>query len=202
MRYERAQNAAARALRHDEAFGGCFACFAQALAGDDEKAAMILRVAAPDEIQKRRVSAILREAVEIEHGIRRDAAAAQTFRCAAVDTRHRLTRHERRRQALERFGRRLRFCLRRWAMKRLRRFRRFALRLCFSARLRLCFAARGLHRPAPAARYDEVTHPGRSARLTREAGAGGGTGMIGEMRVDLAIIILKPANEAGLLNFS
>jgi hypothetical protein len=33
-------------------------------------------------------------------------------------------------------------------------------------------------------------------------GAGGGTGMIGEMCVDLAIIILKPANEAGLLNFS
>jgi len=26
--------------------------------------------------------------------------------------------------------------------------------------------------------------------------------MIGEMRVDLAIIVLKPANEAGLLNFS
>jgi hypothetical protein len=34
------------------------------------------------------------------------------------------------------------------------------------------------------------------------AGAGGGTGMIGGMRADLTIIILKPANEAGLFYFS
>ena len=56
--------------------------------------------ATANEIQQRGVSAILGEAVQIEHGVGRDAAAAQALRGAAIDAVHRLAGHQRRRQTL------------------------------------------------------------------------------------------------------
>ena len=101
---------------------------------------MGLLVIAADELDQRRVGAILGEAVKIENGFGIDAASAETVGGRAVDAVHGLSLRYRCQDA-SRFGRRLRrlgivcgLC---------ERLRRFAFGRGFRARFGDAFTARG-----------------------------------------------------------